>query len=294
MPERPPLTSRARDALRERLSFSTRRRIAMARVSLRRPTSRWRALPDLLVIGVQRGGTSSLYRYLGAHPQVVPSLRKEVEFFTRRYTEGAGWYLAHFPLRRRGTITFEADPYYMFHPLAAGRAAALVPGARLVVMLRDPVKRAFSHWQHNRRLGVEPLEFAAALEAEPERLAGEEERMMADPGYDPWNHNMLSYAGRGRYAIQLKKWLEHYPEEHLLVIRSEDFYTDTPAALDLVVSFLQLEPWRPPEFANWSYSRSGGPPKEKIDTEIATALAETFAADNRELEAMLGWDAKWT
>ena len=78
------------------------------------------------------------------------------------------------------------------------------------------------------------------------------------------------------------------------MIRSEDFYTDTPATFDLVVSFLQLEPWRPPEFANWSYSRSGGPAKEKIATEIATALAETFAADNRELEAMLGWDAIWT
>ena len=91
----------------------------------------------------------------------------------------------------------------MFHPLAAERAAKLVPDARLVVMLRDPVKRAFSHWQHNRRLGVEPLDFSAAIEAEPERLAGEEERILANPGYDPWNHNMLSYAARGRYAIQL-------------------------------------------------------------------------------------------
>jgi hypothetical protein len=266
----------------------------MARVSLRRPTSRWRALPELLVIGVQRGGTSSLYRYLGAHPQVAPSVRKEVEFFTRRYTEGMGWYLAHFPLRRRGTITFEADPYYMFHPLAAERAAALVPNARLVVMLRDPVKRAFSQWQHNRRLGVEPLDFAGALEAEPERLAGEEERIMADPGYDPWNHNMLSYAARGRYAAQLRNWLQHFPQDRLLVIRSEDFYADTPANFDRVVSFLHLDPWRPPEFANWSYSRGGGPAQEKIDPGVAAALAESFAGYNHELETMLGLETNWT
>ncbi len=288
------MTSRARDALRERLSFSARRRIAIARVTVRRPTSRLRALPGLLVIGVQRGGTSSLYRYLGAHPQVEPSLRKEVEYFTRRYSEGESWYRAHFPLQRKGSITFEADPYYLFHPLAAERASALVPEARLVVMLRDPVKRAFSHWQHNRRLGVEPLDFAAALDAEAERLAGEEERIRADPSYDPWNHNMLSYTERGRYAAQLRTWLTHYPEDRLLVLRSEDFYTDTPATFDRVVDFLQLDPWRPPEFANWSYSRGGGPAKERIDSDLSAALARSFVTDNRELEAMLGWDARWT
>ena len=78
------------------------------------------------------------------------------------------------------------------------------------------------------------------------------------------------------------------------MIRSEDFYADTPATFDRVVSFLQLEPWRPPEFANWSYSPQGGPAQEKIDPVIAATLAESFAADNQELEAMLGWDAKWT
>jgi hypothetical protein len=293
MPARTSLMSRARDALRERLSFSARRRIAIARVNLRRPTSIWRALPELLVIGAQRGGTSSLYRYLGAHPQVVPSLRKEVEYFTRRYAEGQRWYRAHFPLRGQGTITFEADPYYLFHPLAAERAALTVPDARLVVMLRDPVKRAYSHWQHNRMLGVEPLDFPAALEAEPERLAGEEERIMADPSYDAWNHNMLSYAARGRYAPQLRAWLRHYPDDRLLVMRSEDFYTDTPATFDRVLSFLQLDPWRPPEFANWSYSGGSRPAKEGIDSDVGAALAASFASDNRDLEDMLGWESRW-
>src|SRR5262249_27856015 len=149
---------------------------------------------DFVIIGTQRGGTTSLYRYLIDHPDVAGAmLTKEVHYFDTNLRRGPGWYRAFFPTKaardrhRRRTgrelVAGEASPYYLFHPLVPDRAHELLPDAKLVVMLRDPVERAFSHHGHEVELGYEQLGFAEALDREPERLAGELERMRADPAY---------------------------------------------------------------------------------------------------------------
>ena len=222
------------------LPRSVRRPLAAARVVLRRPTARLRATPDFLIVGAQRAGTTSLYRYLAEHPAVAPPVRKEIQYFSLHHDRGDGWYRAHFPLAGRGRKTFEATPYYLFHPVAPERAATTVPQVKVIALLRDPVSRAFSQWQHNAARGLEHLGFEAALDAETERLAGEEERLVNESGYHSDRHRLWSYAARGCYADQLERWLAHYPRERVLVLRSEDLYNRPGATYGRALEFLGL------------------------------------------------------
>ena len=243
--------------------MSSRRRLARWRVQARRPTSFLRALPDFLIVGTQRGGTSSLYKYLGQHPEVSPSTRKEVEFFSTRFDAGVEWYRAHFPLRRRsGRLhTFEATPDYLLHPLAAERAYRLLPEAKIIAMLREPTSRAFSHYNHNRRLGHEPLSFTDALAAEPERIAGERARLLADSSYRALDLRRHGYVERGKYDEQLPEaivvdvgatvtWTNHddfthnvsFPDEEALLMRPGESVTRSFPTADTFDYVCSLHP----------------------------------------------------
>src|SRR5207248_11017166 len=152
---------------------------------------------------------------------------KEVSFFDRHYARGERWYRAHFPARRRAAIG-EASPSYLLHPSAPERVARMLPGARLIALLRNPVDRAFSHYQHEVALGREELSFEDALAREDERMVGEVERMLADPAYFSYAWWNYTYLARGRYAEQLERWLERFPADQLLVVPTDDL-GDRPA-----------------------------------------------------------------
>lgn len=184
------------------------------------------ALPEFLIIGAQRCGTTSLYRYLAAHPSVRAATGKELQFFSLHHRRGSRWYRGHFPVRPPGVLSFEASPYYLFDPEAPARAAALLPDARFIALLRDPVERAYSHYLHSRSYGVEPLSFADALDAEPERLASGGHRA----------RRQYSYVARGRYAEQIARWHEHIAPERLLILRTEEL----SASYGRVLGFLGL------------------------------------------------------
>jgi hypothetical protein len=263
----------------------------MARRAISRSTAGLRCLPDFLIIGAQRGGTTSLYYYLCAHPQVLAPLSKEVHFFSRHWSRGVGWYRAHFPLRastagpRRTTrLTFEATPYYLSHPLAPARAAEVVADARLLVLLRDPVQRAWSHYRHMVRLGLEPLSFEQAIEREPERLAGEVERMRSDPGYVAVNHQRYSYLTRGAYADHLEAWLRHFSPDRLLVLRSEALFADPARGYRRVLGFLGLQAWAPSAFP---IHTKQSPLPRGMPAATRRRLEEHFAPANERLEALL-------
>ncbi len=289
--------------VRARTRLETRRRIALARLELRRPTNRLRLLPDFLVLGGQRCGTSSLFQYLARHPWVGRPLRKETEYLSVRHDLGLAWYRAHFPvtarrtlarLRGRDLLTFEATPDYLFHPLAAERGAALLPRARLVALLRDPVERAWSHYRHVVRLGREPLDFESALDAEDERLAGEVERLRSDPRYRGAPFLLYSYQARGDYAEHLEPWLKRYPRQGVLVVRSEDFFTDTPRWYRRILEFLGLPLILPPEFHNFSYTRSTPRRAAGMPAAARRRLEKRFAPANRRLAELLGRDPGWS
>jgi hypothetical protein len=260
-------------------------------------TASLRTLPDYLIIGVQRGGTTSLSRYLGAHPSEQSSMHKEIHYFDLNYERGEAWYRGHFPTRayrrlvaaRMGlSVTGEASPYYVFHPLAPRRAAQLLPNAKLIVLLRDPVDRAISHYHHSRRRGVERLSLEEALDREGERIAGQEERIEREPRYDSPSHRYFSYVARGMYARQLQRWLDLYPREQVLVLESSRFRDETEKEFLRVLGFLGLSTFRMEEFKQHNSKQH-----EAADEGTVKRLADLFRPHNEDLYDLLGEDFGW-
>jgi hypothetical protein len=253
------------------------------------------SLPDFLIIGTQKGGTTFLYHLLRQHPYVEPAARKEIHFFdSRRFKKGIDWYRSHFPRQHwengRRVITGEASPYYLYHPLAAQRAAKIVPQARLITMLRNPVDRAFSDYQHRVRQGSEVLSFEQAIEVEEERLQGEKEKILANASYRGRNHRRHSYLARGVYVDQLSEWHKFFDRDQMLVLRSEDFFERTVDSVNLVVDFLGLQEWEivfPPEH----YRNEGG--YEQMNPSTRQRLREYFEPHNERLYEYLSVDFGW-
>lgn len=196
--------------------------------------------PHFLCLGAQKAGTTSLHCWLEQHPQVFLPEVKELHYFSLHHRRGPGWYRQQFaaaaPDQRCGDIT----PYYLFHPAAPARIQALVPQARLIVLLRDPVERALSGLFHAIRLGFEPLEPLQALEAEAARLQGLEQALLAGaPGQR--SHQEQSYLSRSRYERQLARYRRLFAPEQLLILRSEDLFgPEAAVALQRILSFLEL------------------------------------------------------
>lgn len=274
-------------------------------------TADLRPLPDFLLIGTKRGGTTSLYYDILKIPQVVtmfPSARllpkanetKGVHFFDTFYGKGLRWYRSYMPTRwarRRAerrlgkrVVVGEASPYYLFHPLAAARAHAVMPDAKIIALLRDPVERTHSHWKERRRSNAEPLEFAEALDAERDRLAGEQERIIAEaPHYVSYPHEQQSYESQSHYAPALRRWADLYGMENILVLTSEDYYADQPAAVATVARFLGLDA---PALTSGGHLNAA--PGTSMDPELRRRLEEGFAEDNAELERMIGRKLPWS
>jgi hypothetical protein len=253
-----------------------------------RATAAARPLPDFLVIGAQKCGTTALYSYLREHPGITGPAWKEVSFFDRHWTRGVRWYRGNFPLRPRGRLVGEASPSTILHPLAPERVRALVPDVRLIALLREPGARAYSHYQHEVALGREPLSFDDALAAEPGRLAGEVERMIADPAvfsHAWWDH---TYVTRGLYAEQLERWLAVFPREQLLVLTTEELAADTAASFARVVSFLGAAP-----HALAAYPRVFERSYDPMAAATRAHLDATFAEPNRRLAELIGRDPGW-
>lgn len=269
-----------------------KRPLRRLRADYRELTGPLRGLPSLLILGAQRSGSTSLFNYLVQHPDVLPPLGKEIHYFDLHYQRGLNWYRGRFPYAHRlrgGTLTLDASPYYLLHPLAPERAARLLPGAKLVALLRNPVERALSHYQHEVRGGRESLPFERAIEQEAERLSGEEERLRSDPTYYSFNHHRYSYVRRGRYLEQLRRWVEHFPRSQLLVLQSERLFADPVGATATVHEFLgvrphRLEHYKP--FLHGAYDR-------EMPAGVRTRLVEYFEPHNRELYDWLGKEFDW-
>jgi Sulfotransferase domain len=259
--------------------------------------------PDFVVIGAKRGGTTSLYNYLLEHPSVQPLFPgrqhiKGVHYFDSEFARGLRWYRSHFPLEVGGrhvarpavspAVAGEASPYYLFHPLAAERLARHFPDVRLIVLLRDPVERAYSHYKERTHHAGETLAFEDALEAEEERLRGEAERIAAKPGYRSVEHEDHSYLAQGRYLDMLPRWFKLFPREQFHIVASEDFYADPERYVNGVWSFLGLPPHKLVSRKRHNYL-----PAPDIRPETRRRLQEALGEHNRELEDLLGRTLPW-
>ena len=241
---------------------------------------------DFVVVGTQRGGTSTLDHYLRQHPRIaMPVTCKELHFFDREERFAAfpvdyAAYHAHFGPRRPGQLRGEATPIYMYWIPAAGRLASYKPALKIVILLRNPITRAYSHWNKERHSGRETLPFLAALRAEPERARAAE----------PLQDRHTSYVARGFYVGQLQRLWRHFAADQTLVLRSEALWTGPERTLERIANFLGLPPFPhidPRAVNGWEYAAAMQPGEW-------TLLADKFADEIRELERLLGWDcADW-
>ena len=253
----------------------------------RRATSSVRSLPDFIVIGAPRCGTTSLWEHLRVHPDVRPAIRKELHFFDFHYHRGLPWYRAHFPITRSipaGAVTGEATPNYLAHPDAANRVRVAVPDAKLVVLLRNPVDRAHSAWQLKVREGIEPLGFQEAIEAEETRLRGVNRRSEKDLRF--------AYLGKSRYAEQLETWFAVFPKEQIAIYKSEEVFAGDTTALTGLASFLGL---RTASEATPALPKANAAPRAvQIGEALRQELSEYFSGHNRRLYELIGRDLGWS
>jgi Sulfotransferase domain len=262
---------------------------------------RGRVLPDYLVIGSPRAGTTSVHGWLEAHP-CVAAVQKELLYFNVNYGRGVDWYRSRFPTederercrQERGTalVAGDATASYMLHSLVPARAAELLPQAKLVVCLRDPVDRAYSQFHAGRRRGYEPLDtLAAAVAAEEGRLAGEVERTRADAGYHSRALHVWAYLASSRYAEQLERWYRLFGREQVLLLNFERELTQAPReALARLHAFLGLPPHENAELPVLNMNAGSYPP---LDEGVRESLVEYFRPHNRRLYELTGIDFGW-
>lgn len=261
-------------------------------------TASRRLLPDFIIIGAQRCGTTSLYDYLCEHPQIMPSPVKELFYFDDYYTRPLNWYRSFFPTQKEKeelekklgllAITGEASPSYFFHPYAAKRIKETLPNVKLILVLRNPVERAYSHYNHIRRLNREELTFEEALAREEERVKGDVEKLSQDENYKADRRRDYSYVARGFYAAQLKNWLKYFSFDQLLVVQSEAFYANTPEVYKEITDYLGLKPYTLP-----SFEAKNALKYSKMLPETREKLEKIFAPSNEELYALLGKRFDW-
>ncbi|WP_157867384.1 sulfotransferase domain-containing protein [Gloeothece citriformis] len=257
---------------------------------------RYRTLPDFIIIGAQKSGTSSLYSYLSQHPQLVPSFKKELHFFdgglhpdVDNFEKGEAWYRAHF-FQKRNTSdnrkAFEATPSYIFNPLAPQRISELIPEVKLIAVLRNPRERAISHYFHETRRDREPLPIMEAFQAEEERLRP----LIAKQDYKNEIFIHKSYKSRGLYHKQIKRYLDYFPMSNILVINSETLFQQPDDTLRRVFQFIGVDAG----FTVKNLKPSNmGTNKAKIDPDVYEYLEDYFRPHDEELYELIGQNFGW-
>ena len=244
-----------------------------------------------------------MYNYVLEHPSIAPLFPgrqhiKGAHYYDTRYARGLTWYRSHFPIEIAGrqavrplvrpSICGEASPYYLFHPLAAERLARDFPDVRIIVVLRDPVERAYSHFKERTHHGGETLSFEDALAAEEDRLRGEAERIVAEPSYLSAEHENHSYLAQGRYLDMLPRWFSLFPREQFHIAVSEEFYADPDRHVNEVWKFLGLPPRRLQSRFRHNYMPSAG-----MAPQTRLRLQESLIEHNRGLADLLGRPLPW-
>ncbi len=285
--------------LRRRLPRGAYRSMLGGYNGLRKATGRnpgrGRMLPDFVILGAAKAGTTSLYAWLCEHPQVRRSAAKEIHYFSFHYERGTDWYRHFFPLERerqasarehgRPFIAGEASPSYLLDPLVPARMAKVIPRAKLIIALREPVERAYSQFQMRRRDQKEPLQsFITAVAAEDPALRVDglalDRGAIEDIG--------RTYLARGRYAEQLERWLAYFPREQLHIVAMEDLAADPQGTLGGLQQFLGLPRQEAADLEPRFVSKY-----DPLPAEARQVLGDYFRPHNQRLYKLLGRDFGW-
>lgn len=264
-----------------------------------RATQRFRVLPNVLIAGGQRCGTTSMYRALAQHPAAFkPNLHKGVHYFDTNYARGLPWYRSHFPLRSTVSraerehattpVVYESSPYYGFHPLSAERYARDLPHVRVIILIRDPVERAYSAHAHELARGYESEPFERALELEDTRLAGQEAALIADPTYVSHAHQHQAYVRRGQYIDLMSRLEAVLGRDRLHIVDSHRFFSDPRATYASALEFLNL-----PAANDVMFERHNARDRPPMSSDLRSRLEDHFAPFDERLANWLGWRPSW-
>jgi len=259
-------------------------------------TSETRVLPGLIIIGAQKAGTTSLFYYLSQHPQLIPSIKKEIHYFdggldpnSDDFLRGEAWYKAHFPQKneiRASDLTFEATPSYLFHPEVPKRIYDLLPNVKMIALLRNPTERAISQYFHDIRKNREFLPIIDALRAEEERL----KLIIENKDFKNPAFFRFSYKLRGHYYDQLIRYLEYFDSNNLLILNSEHFFNDTINALMKIFEFLDIKTNLDEVDLQPKHVSKN---KIKVDEEVYKYLNDYFLPHNKKLYDLVGENYNW-
>jgi len=270
-----------------------------ASLKFRHITSSIRLLPSFIIIGFPRCGTTSLYNYLIEHPSIAPPLSKEIRFFGQYYDEDINWYKRYFPTLlhkykikknfRDYFMTGEGSGTYVHHPLAPNRIKKAIPHIKLIVLLRNPVDRAYSQYFKIVEQGRDNLSFENAIEIESKRIRGEWEKMINNQNYYSMEYHNYSYLSAGIYVDKLKLWFNSFDKEKILIIRSEDLYNDPPLIFKKTLKFLNLPNWEIRKYEKYNVTDK----KPFLESTMKKKLINYFKPHNERLYQFLGRDFGW-
>ncbi len=262
----------------------------------RRRTALYRCLPDFLIIGAQKAGTTSLHHYLSQHPQLVPSYKKEVHYFDGglnpdidNYKQGKEWYCSHFPLQRcvlDDQKVFESSPLYLFNPLAAARIHQLIPKVKIIVLLRNPVERAISHYNFIKQVNLEDRNLYEALLLEEIRL----KPVLIKKDYKNIRFIHQAYKSRGLYKQQLERYFMLFQRKKILLLSSEHFFLKPANSLRKVFDFLEVDTqFKIKDLKPRNITKS----KCHVESEVYEYLENYFLPHNEALYQLVQNDYGW-
>lgn len=257
----------------------------------RRATCHSRRLPDFMIIGAQKSGTTAMFSYLSQHPGLSIDKKRATHFFDINYTKGMCYYKSSFPLIRdsKDKLVGEYTPFYLFHPLAVERISQHLPNVKIIVLLRNPVNRAYSHFNMKMEKGHDTETFEEALALEESRLAGEVDKIRKDGSYNSWNFRAYAYKSRGMYADQLERVYKYFKKEQVLVLSSETFFKNHLEAMKEIYDFLGISFFEPKDLHIRNKREYPVPLSEKTRKE----LSDFFRPHNERLFEMIGKRFNW-
>ncbi len=248
-------------------------------------------LPKFIIIGAQKSGTTSLYHYLSQHPKILPpKYRKEINYFEKRYfSKSLRWYKSQFSNSTGDSINFEASTNYLFYPWSPKHVFETIPHCKIIILLREPKQRAWSHYKHQIRSKEEQIPFFKALEREMIHLDEIEKKILADPKYFNKSFRNYSYLRRGLYFKQIKNWARFFERESMFISSFDDFFENPIDKCNEIFEFLEIEKFsiNPSKIYNES-SSNDIPPKESIDL-----MKSYFCEPNKLLFNYLSKDFNW-
>ena len=256
-------------------------------------------MPDFVIIGAMKSGTTSLYDFVIKHPAIAPAFTKEQNYFSALYALGELWYRSNFPTKLsryyfsqktgQKLLSGEATPTYLFYPIVPDRMKKILPDIKLIVILRNPVDRAYSHYNDIMRRNKETLSFEKAIKMEEERCAEEMERLIQDPDFVPIHYGNHSYLAKGVYVDQLENWFRYYNKKQFLILTTDDLRKNPQQILNQIFDFLGLPPFK----VENSKDRNVGNYKEKMNEDTRKFLIEYFKPHNERLSKLLQRRFDW-